>query len=163
MITSNEQWKSHPDFPNYRISNTAKVLNKTRPIAILPDDDGYFRVVLWHKGKRKCFRMHRLVAELFCNEFSKEKEVHHIDKIKQNNNADNLLVCTREEHFWLIHGEELDEIQVWNSQTGMLSYIARSITDAARFTKVDKEIVEEMLEKRLKWHLCCEDFYFDRF
>lgn len=46
----------------------------------------------------KLLAIHRLVAEHFCDNFTKDKEIHHKDKNRRNNRADNLLCLTKEQH-----------------------------------------------------------------
>ena len=45
--------------------------------------------------------MHRLVAQYFCNDFTKEKEVHHINKNRADNRAENLTCMSKAEHLKL--------------------------------------------------------------
>ena len=49
----------------------------------------------------KLCRIHRLVAQYFCDNFSIEKEVHHKDLNTRNNKADNLICLTQEQHIEL--------------------------------------------------------------
>lgn len=49
----------------------------------------------------KLCRIHRLVAQYFCDNFSTEKEVHHKDLNTRNNKADNLICLTQEQHIEL--------------------------------------------------------------
>lgn len=61
------------------------------------DKDGYEKVVLTKNGKRKTYRVHRLVAMAFIpNPYSK-KTVNHIDGNKLNNCVDNLEWATHKE------------------------------------------------------------------
>lgn len=46
----------------------------------------------------KLCAIHRLVAEYFCEGYTEDKEVHHKDKNKRNNNSNNLECLTEEEH-----------------------------------------------------------------
>ena len=156
------EYKSHPDFPNYQVYEDSRVIRNGRAIAQMLDEDGYLRCILWHKGKRRNFRVHRLVAELFVPGFSKDKEVHHQDRKKTNNKADNLLCLTRAEHAYLKWGVELDEITVWNTDKTEVLYIACCVDDAARYAKTSKAIVENVLGTK-KVHPLANSFYFDRF
>lgn len=45
--------------------------------------------------------MHRLVAQYFCDDFSFEKEVHHINKNKADNRYQNLTCMSKAEHLKL--------------------------------------------------------------
>ena len=59
---------------------------------------GYLEVSLSKKGKVSHKRVHRLVADAFCQKLDGQDEVNHIDGDKKNNNASNLEWCTRREN-----------------------------------------------------------------
>jgi len=166
----------HPDFPNYQIYEDVRAVRNGKAIAQTPDKDGYLQCVLWHKGKRRKFRVHRLMAELYCPGFTPEKEVHHLNNTKTDNYPSNLFCCTRQEHIEMRHearqkqimemfGEEIDEITVWDSNTVSILYIASCISDAAKFANTTKEIVKEALASRPihGWNPLAPEYYFDRF
>ena len=80
----------------YSIDNSGNVYSK-RTNKILSqgtDTNGYKFVILCNNGKRKCKRIHRLVAEAFLpsNFYT---EVNHIDENKANNSVENLEWCDR--------------------------------------------------------------------
>lgn len=54
------------------------------------DKDGYYKVTLRINKKSKKFFVHRLVALMFCNGYSKLKVVNHKDGDKKNNYYTNL-------------------------------------------------------------------------
>jgi len=59
------------------------------------------RYYYWNSGDGKKHFAHREIAKAFpeiCGEWFEGCEVHHIDGNPLNNEANNLLVCTREEH-----------------------------------------------------------------
>lgn len=68
------------------------------------DHDGYLRVKLSDlpiaKGKyrRKDYRIHRLVAKYFCEDYAEDKEVHHKNLRRWDNRAENLICLTKAEH-----------------------------------------------------------------
>ena len=81
----------------YKISNNGeiKTLRRNKLLKKKIDKDGYFEVALTDKnGKLKSFRVHRLVAHMFCNGYIDGYVVNHIDENKQNNNYKNLEWCT---------------------------------------------------------------------
>lgn len=47
---------------------------------------------------KKRYYIHELVAQVFLENYDKNKIIHHIDYDKQNNYYKNLYVCTRKEH-----------------------------------------------------------------
>ena len=80
---------------------------------------GYKKVELYKDGKRKSFKVHRLVAIAFISNPDNKPEVNHIDGNKINNNIDNLEWVTSSEN--TIHAyetglspnkKELDEIRI---------------------------------------------------
>lgn len=80
---------------------------------------GYKKVELYKDGKRKGFKVHRLVAIAFIPNPDNKPEVNHIDGNKINNNIDNLEWVTSSENS--IHAyetglspnkKELDEIRI---------------------------------------------------
>lgn len=117
-----EIWKDIPDYEGlYQISSYGRVKalarernnqysNKEIILKQSNDGKGYLQVVLNKNGKRKGFKVHRLVAEIFLNKnnfkkmpYEKEEkininklEVNHIDEFKkENNNINNLEWCTK--------------------------------------------------------------------
>ena len=64
--------------------------------------DGYLRVGLYAGGKRKWFRVHRLVCEAFHENPDNKPEVNHINENASDNRACNLEWCTRIEN--VTHG-----------------------------------------------------------
>ena len=97
-----EEWKDIKGFEGkYMVSNTGKVkslnYNKTGKEKILEGVDygyGYLYVVLYKDGKGKPCRINRLVAMAFIPNPDNLPEVNHKDKIRTNNNVENLEWCT---------------------------------------------------------------------
>ena len=108
-----EIWKAVAGYEGlYEVSNTGKVRSLERITSVgrrgigkelrqylLPC--GYLDVSLSSNGKVKHKRVHRLVANAFCENQDNKDEVNHIDGNKQNNNACNLEWCTKSEN--MIH------------------------------------------------------------
>lgn len=97
-----EEWRDIEGFEGkYMASNTGKVkslnYNKTGKEKILEGVDygyGYLYVVLYKDGKGKPCRINRLVAMAFIPNPDNLPEVNHKDKIRTNNNVENLEWCT---------------------------------------------------------------------
>lgn len=71
---------------------------KEKIIVPTPDKNGYLRIMLSKNKNKKRFYIHDLVAQMFLNDYNKEKVIHHIDYNNQNNYFKNLYICTRNEH-----------------------------------------------------------------
>ena len=61
------------------------------------DSDGY-KLVSLYNGKKKTFRVHRLVAENFIRKIPKGMEVNHIDYNRANNHVENLEIISHSEN-----------------------------------------------------------------
>lgn len=102
-----EEWKIIEECPMYEVSNLGNIRSYfnashgkrliPKPISIKVDRIGYSFVHLKNKfGKRKPYRVHRLVATAFIKNPNNFPEVNHIDENKKNNNSvNNLEWCTR--------------------------------------------------------------------
>jgi hypothetical protein len=101
MSDNYEIWKSLDGFSNYQISNTGLVKNiKTnRKVQGIFDANYQMVILLNDQGIRKNLRVHRLVAELFCNKDDPKKNiVNHIDGDSKNNHYSNLEWTTNREN-----------------------------------------------------------------
>lgn len=94
---NNEIWKPIEGFENYEVSNKGNVRNnnfhstgKCKLIAQTPDNRGYPKVSLFKNNKRKCFMVHRLVAQAFIPNPDNLETVNHKDEVKTNNCVENL-------------------------------------------------------------------------
>lgn len=158
------------DFPNYAITEDGRIISKKlggREKVQQTDQHGYRVVTLSHQGKRKIFKIHRLVAENFLSPSSdKEKKyVNHKDGDKLNNDVDNLEWCTPSENVahayrtglrpytkgesspnsklteWDVHF-----IRLWHSQKYKLREIAETFS-------VTKSLVEKVVYRKSWAHL----------
>lgn len=104
-----EKWKDIKGYERkYQISNTGKVkslINNKNQIREIPlilkpylDEDGYEIIRLSKNCKSKAFKIHRLVAEYFVNNFDNKPNVDHIDTNRRNNNYTNLRWVTSKEN-----------------------------------------------------------------
>ena len=100
------------NYPNYAISNKNNlVLNiKTgRVLKPCKDNHGYLMVVIHNNGKRKTFKVHRLVAEHFIDNPDNKRCVNHKDGNKLNNDAPNLEWVTDSENMQHAHDTGLNK------------------------------------------------------
>lgn len=95
-----EIWKTIVGYDEYQISNMGNVksLNyrrtgKEKILKPVKNTDNYAQVGLYKQGKRKCYLVHRLVAEAFIENPNNLPELNHIDEDKTNNAASNLEWC----------------------------------------------------------------------
>ena len=109
-----EIWKSVKGFEGfYEVSDLGRVRSVKRTVlykdgrmfkyeSVLlkktKDPRGYLQVGFNKNGKKSTHRIHRLVAENFIFNNSNDKEVNHIDGVKENNRLDNLEWVTSSEN-----------------------------------------------------------------
>lgn len=97
-----EIWKPVAGYEElYEVSSLGRVKslanNKSRKEKILKpyNDDGYLQVQLYRDGKRKFFKVHRLVAAAFIPNPLGLPEVNHKDENPSNNVVENIEWCDR--------------------------------------------------------------------
>lgn len=100
---------------SHLVSNTGEVKNiKRNRILKQSLSDGYYRISLSFENSAKTFRVHRLVAEIFCEKRTDIKTaniVNHIDGNKVNNDSKNLEWVTVQENN--IHARKLGLITTY--------------------------------------------------
>lgn len=84
--------------PKIRRNGTGTYIQKERLLKPSNTSTGYKKVELCKDGKRKGFKVHRLVAIAFIPNPDNKPEVNHIDGNKINNNIDNLEWVTSSEN-----------------------------------------------------------------
>ncbi len=95
-----EVWKPIEGFKNYEVSSFGRVRNVKFNRVINPHlSNGYQRIgISSGKGKQKKFAVGRLVAKAFLESYSEDLEVDHIDRVRANNNVNNLRCVNRKEN-----------------------------------------------------------------
>lgn len=84
----------------YAVSNKGNVYELSKGTKLKPTLNGceYLQVSLCADSKRLDERVHILTAFCWCPNAKFKKEVHHINAVKTDNNKDNLIWVTTEEH-----------------------------------------------------------------
>lgn len=99
----NEEWRDIEGYEErYQVSNLGRVKSlrnsqgqyREKILTNTPDKIGYLTVGLSKNGKRKNFKVHRLVAEAFIENPNNHPIINHKDENKQNNCVNNLEWCT---------------------------------------------------------------------
>ena len=92
-IWTNSAWNP----ARYEVSDCGNVRNKKTGRILHPGHtkDGYLQVVLYKDGKKKTYRLHRLVWESFNGSIPEGYEVNHINEDKTDNRLCNLNLMTR--------------------------------------------------------------------
>jgi hypothetical protein len=93
-------FRAVPDFPNYKINRAGQVYSIKRKKFIKEKPGGrkiYPRIILYKKGQRYHFWIHRLNCEVWVGPVE-GKKVHHKNGIATDYHADNLIPLTHEEH-----------------------------------------------------------------
>ena len=87
-----EEYKTIEGFENYKISNFGNLINikKNKIVNSSVEKWGYCTVTLCKPGKKKTFKIHRLVALAFIDNADDKPFIDHIDRNKQNNHISNL-------------------------------------------------------------------------
>jgi len=87
------------DYENYLIYDDGRVYSKYKNRFLKPalDNYGYYKVHLFKDGKKKKFRIHRLIALHYIPLIDGKDIVDHIDQNKTNNDISNLR--------WVNHSE----------------------------------------------------------
>ena len=92
-------WKKIENYPKYEISDCGLVMN-SRGNILKPRKHykGYLEIYLSENGKRKNFKIHRLVAQAFIPNPDNKPQVDHINRIRNDNHVDNLRWSTSSEN-----------------------------------------------------------------
>lgn len=112
-----EIWRDIEGYHDYQVSNLGRVKSlkygKEKILRGCKDSDGYLLINLWKDGKKKSYKIHRLVASAFLDNPNNLPEVNHIDEDKTNNCVSNLEWCSGEYNF--NYGTRIERITKANS------------------------------------------------
>lgn len=91
-----EQWKDIAGYEGlYKVSNLGNILSTRRSKLLkkTTDNYGYHVVGLSGRYSSKVFKVHRLVARAFLEDYSDNLQVNHKNEIKTDNQVSNLEMC----------------------------------------------------------------------
>jgi hypothetical protein len=97
--------KNIPDYNgDYAVNDSGDVFSlkfgKCKKLKPALNGKGYHIVVLCKDGKMKTHKVHRLVAQAFLDDYSKDLQVDHIDNNRINNKLENLrMLSNQKNHF----------------------------------------------------------------
>lgn len=141
-------WIEARGFPNYEASNEGDIRNKKtgRILHQYEGTAGYMRLSLRKDGQQVQVRVHRLVADSFCDGDHEGMDVNHIDGNKQNNHIANLEFCSRKENIQHAFNTGLKkpsrQMRIRVVETGE---IYDSIRDCKRATGFDHSAISKCL------------------
>lgn len=89
------EWRAVKKLPGYDVSDSGQVRN-SRTGRILKHDEwnGYSRV----RVLKKNYRIHRLVAEAFMEDFEESCHIDHVNRVRSDNYVRNLRITTVKEN-----------------------------------------------------------------
>ena len=138
-----ERWKKVDNFSDYEVSNLGRVksLKKGKRRILKPgtDKDGYFFVCLFKNGKRKYYKVHRLVAQVFIPNPKNLPEINHIDEDKQNNCVENLEWCDRQYNIDYSKSKKVGQYDLG----GNLIFTWKSAAELYRYSKYDPSYISK--------------------
>lgn len=156
-----ERWKDIKGYEGlYQVSNFGRIKSVERVsttgqhlhekiMKTCKDKGGYVFIGLWKNGKKKNFKIHRLVLENFKpSKEMKHLDCNHIDEDKTNNCLENLEWLTRKENVNCgNHNKKIAEAHNVRILCVELNKEFDSITDASKFFNHSKANIWRVLNK----------------
>jgi hypothetical protein len=102
-----ESWEKIEEFPNYAVSNLARIKRITHPVRTAGgiikqhiNQSGYWEVTLKHGKIRKRRQVHRLLALAFLPPDPPRDELNHKNGVRHDTRLENLEWVTHQENMW---------------------------------------------------------------
>lgn len=149
-IPEDEEFRQIKGFEDYYVSQNGIVIScKTDRTIVLQqyiNNTGYLYVTLCNRGISTKKYVHTLVAKAFLtNTYRRQHvEVHHIDKNKDNNSADNLMILSKAHHEIENH---VKSIAIYMGRSDKF-YYCKSITDCANKLQIDVKDLYSILQDK---------------
>lgn len=106
-----EVWKAIPGYNGYLVSNEGRIYSQKRNLIMRIDHSNRYDIIQFTiEGKPKNCKVARLTASAFCVKTEEQTEVHHKDRNRRNNRANNLMWVTPHQHK-AIHRELKKELK----------------------------------------------------
>jgi len=153
-----EVWKPIPNYENlYEISNLGRIKGLKRNLILSQGTlFGYNICSLCKNGVGTTFRVHRLVAMLFCPDYFDGCEVHHKDENRQNNRVDNLVCMTKLEHLQE-HGNGMKMIKKVDKFGNETTYVG--VRFAAKENGISHQSIMAALKGKRPTAVGCKWYY----
>ena len=147
-----ERWVVIDEFPNYEVSDHGRIRNsKTgRILRTSVTYKGYEIVTLTRGGTQRTVKVHKLVADAFCEKYYDDMDATHLDGNRLNNRADNLDWWTRRDvqrRSYRIHGRR----QIHRMRAVRLvetGEVFESIGEASAALGISKGAISRALNRR---------------
>lgn len=158
------EWRDLEEYPRYKVSEDGRVWDKEKDVEVSQMLSGipqyYYCNINLGDGKRRLIRVHRLIAEAFCEGRSEEYNiVDHIDRNPRNNHSSNLrwtnqAINTRNRGVTLFVGED-ETLMEWvrdnypDDEYNSYSYLHRKMEYEGMSFEEAVTTYEEFLERGL--------------
>lgn len=156
-----EEWKNIIGFENlYQISSLGRVKSlgngktwkkKEKIIKQVINKDNYCYIMLYKEGKRKNYKVHRLVAQAFLPNPQNLPQVNHKDENPSNNCVDNLEWCTAKYNCnYGNHKENLSKSIKGKNKGKQTWWIGRKHKPETIEKFRNRKLTQEEINKRIK-------------
>ena len=148
-------------YENYIIFEDGKIINTDTGREMKPSIDkmGYYFICLFKNGKKKFFKLHRLIALAFIPNPDNKPVIDHINRNKQDNRIENLRWATRSENSrnkigFSKSGYQFITKQKDNRMNRLDRYLFRISRPELKhnYSNIDLEVVKEYRNKFCEEH-----------